>query len=140
MPERLAGTIYQQSQRLTIQALAVISLLVGVAILVGGPERFNHSAALVTASQVPGGWITWGVLAVLVGAWTLGSSHHWHRRGVMYGLLAQSIFFMFWTVTLTVSCFQQPNAPMTGIAVYGGYSVACSICFVTGHELRRVYR
>lgn len=138
MPYRTAAVIYQQSQRLTVQALATIAIAVGVAILIGGPERFDHAPSLTVASQVPGGWLTWGVTATAIGAWTLFSSRHWeHRRGVMLGLLAQSIFFSFWTVTIGVSSYQQPFSPLTGIAVYGGYSVACSICYVAGHELRK---
>lgn len=138
MPE--SARIYQASQRLTIQALAVIAILVGVAILLGGPERFNHAPSLQAAAQVPGGWVTWGTLAILVGGWTLGASHRWHRQRVMWGLLAQTIFFSFWTVTIAASAVQQPTSPLTGIAVYGGYSVACSICYVAGHELRKVER
>lgn len=138
MPERAAAIIYRESTRLTVRALATIAVAVGAAILVGGPERFNHSPSLAIAASSPGGWVTWGILDIFIGGWTLAASRHWHRRAVMWGLLAQTVLFSFWTVTIGVSSLHSPTAPLTGIAVYGGYSVACSICFVAGHELRKV--
>lgn len=138
MPYQAAARIYQQSTRITARALASISLLVGAAILIGGPDRFNYSPAFATAATVPGGWVTWGILDAVVGTWTLIASHNWHRREVMWGLLAQTVLFSFWTVTIGYASVMQPRSPFTGVAVYGGYTVACSICYVAGHELRKV--
>ncbi len=135
-----AAITYQESNRAVIRALALIAFVVGLAIILGGPERFNHTPSLSVAAQFPGGWVSWGVAAMGIGAWTTVASIGWHRRGVMFGMLAQTLFFSFWTVTIGVSAFQQPTAPLTGIGVYGGYSLTCAIKFVAGRELARADR
>jgi hypothetical protein len=90
---------------------------------------------------VPGGYLTWGILALGIGLFSVASSHHWaHRRNVMIGLLAQTVLFMFFTISLLASVIQSPEAPLTGIAIYGGYTILCAIAYAVGHELRRAER
>lgn len=131
--------IYRQAQRFIVRALAGISALFGVALLVGGRARFESTPTFNYADAMPGSYRTWGVAALTVGAFTYAASVRWqHRRGVMWGLLAQCVLFAFFTVTIAVSVVQEPTGPLTGVVIYGGYSLLCSVAYVAGHELRKV--
>lgn len=138
MPERLA---YQLGQRMEVQALGGVSVAVGLSILVGGHARFDHAPSFYVARQVPGGYLTWGLLALGIGAFTLAASHRWrHRLNVMVGLAAQTVLFMFWTISILFSDLQDQHAPYTGVAIYGGYTVLCAIAYTVGVDLERIER
>jgi hypothetical protein len=133
--EQLA--IYREAQRLIVRALAAISVALGIALLSGGQTRFGSTPTFVYAAAVPGSYRTWGVAALIVGAWTFVTSFRWHRRGVMWGLASQCVVFTFFTVSIAVGAHQDRTTPFTGIAIYGGYAVLCAIAYAVGHELRR---
>jgi hypothetical protein len=129
--------IYRQAQRFIVRVLAGISIAFGLSLLIGGTARFESSPTFAYASAMPGSYRTWGVAALLVGAGTYAASFHWRRRPVMWGLLAQCVLFAFFTVTIAVSAVQDPITPFTGVVIYGGYSLLCSVAYVAGHELRK---
>jgi hypothetical protein len=130
--------IYRQGQRFHVRTLAWISILFGLSLLAGGRARFDSTPTFAYAAAVPGSYRTWGAIAVAAGVFTYAASFHWHRRQVMWGLLAQCVVFAFFTVTIAVSVVQNPTTPLTGVVIYGGYSVFCAVAYVTGHELRKV--
>lgn len=139
MPQRAMAAIYQMGVRTVVQVLALVALLFGFAIIIGGGGRFA-GPSFATARQLPGGYLTWGLLAMGVGGFTLFSSRDWHRRWVMLGLAADSVLFFFFTVSLALTAANDPHVPFTGIVAYGGYSALCAVSYVVGHELRRVRR
>lgn len=130
--------IYRQAQRFLVRSLAGISAAFGVALLLGGGRRFDAATPTFTyAAAVPGSFHTWGYAALTLGVFTFVASFHWHRRAVMWGLLGQCVLFAFFTVSIAVSAAQDPTTPYTGIVIYGGYSLICTIAYVAGHELRK---
>jgi uncharacterized membrane protein HdeD (DUF308 family) len=130
------AVIYRHAQRFLVRTLAGISALFGLSLLVGGQARFG-TPTLTYAAAMPGSFRTWGAAALAMGVFTYAASFHWHRRAVMWGLLAQCVVFAFFTVTIAVSAVQDPTTPFTGIVIYGGYSVICTLAYGAGHELRR---
>jgi hypothetical protein len=130
--------IYKDAQRFLVRALALIAIGFGTALLLGGRARFESSPTFTYASAVPGSYRTWAVAAILVGAWTFAASFHWHRRHVMWGLLAQCVVFTFFAISIFASAIQDRTTPYTGIVIYAGYSLICAIAYVAGHELRKV--
>lgn len=138
MPDRVA---YRMGQRFLVQALAVIAIAVGTAILIGGHERFDTSPAFATAKAMPGGYLFWALTMVTAGGWTYAAAlTGWHRRGVMTGLFAMCSLFLFFTITLAFAAAETRTTPWTGVAIYGGYSVLCASAYAVGHELRRAGR
>jgi hypothetical protein len=138
VPDRVA---YQMGQRFLVQALAVIAVAVGVAILAGGHERFDSSPAFATAKAMPGGYLFWALAMIGFGAWTYTATLlHWSRRGVMTGLFAMCVLFFFFTIALGFAAAETATTPWTGVAIYGGYSVLCAGAYAVGHELRRADR
>lgn len=130
------AVIYRQGQRFIVRTLAGISIAFGLSLLIGGQRRFAGTPTFAYAAAVPGSFRTWAVAAVLVGTFTALASFRPHIRPVMIGLLACCVLFAFFTVSIAVSAAQDPDTPLTGIAIYGGYSVLCAIAYVVGRELR----
>lgn len=134
------AVIYRRAQRFLVRVLAWIAIGFGLALLLGREARFSSTPSFAYADAMPGTYTTWGTAALLIGVFTYVSSFHWHRRGVMLGLLAQCVAFAFFAITIGVSALQDRTSPFTGVVIYGGYSVICSVAYVTGHELRKVQR
>lgn len=129
--------VYQRSWRFLIRALAVIGAGLGISILTGGVDRFDGTPSFAYAESFPGGHITWGVAATVVGAYTYASTFRWHRRCLLVGLFVETVIFAFFAITITVSATEDRTTPLTGIITYGGYAFMCALGYVAGHELRR---
>lgn len=134
-PYRLVA--YQFGHRAMIATLATVGVALGVAMIVGGPERFS-SPGFRTARVVPGGVYTWGGMLTAAGLLTAaGIIRHWSRRIVMAGMACEGCWFAFFAVSLGVATFSDPHVAVTGPIVYSGVAVLCAIGYDTGSELRR---
>lgn len=111
--------IYLLLVRTARWTLAVLAVLLGLALIAGGPARFG-APSMYVARQVPGEHVTWGAfiaaagLAVVVGKLT----ERWPL--VEAGMFAIGLWCWFFAVTLAVSALREPKAALTGLVVYGG--------------------
>jgi hypothetical protein len=106
----------------------------GLALLVGGPQRFAASS-FATARMVPGQHITWGLMFLLGSTLTLlGAWRRW--RGLnRVGLLGIALGFLFLDISLIVTAVNDPKAPITGAVIYAVVAAACLSAWGTAKEL-----
>lgn len=134
-PYRLAA--YQFSTRATILCLAAGGAVLGVAMILGGPDRFG-APGFATARLVQGGVYTWGaVLMTSSGVSLAGIVRGWSRRVVMAGMALEGCWFAFFAVALGLAAFRDPKVAVTGPIIYTVIAIVCAVGFDTGRELRR---
>lgn len=134
MPYRLVT--YQWITRAFIRTLGFGGLLLGLAMLFGGPERFS-SPGFATARLVPGGVYSWGAAMVLAGGLVaFGVLADWQRRVVVAGLGLQAAWFLFFATSLTITTLQTTQGAVTGPFAYGTMATLCILGAVGGHGLK----
>lgn len=131
----LEKLVYQLTVRLTIKLVAAGSAAIGAGITLGGPGRFKVPA-LATAALIPGGCYTWAVAIAFAAALTFaGMAKGWQRHVVMAGLAGQGAWFAFFDMSLWVTAWNDPSAPLTGPCVYLMLAVICAVLYAAGHTL-----
>jgi hypothetical protein len=134
-PHRLLA--YQSGRRISVECLGTFGVLLGAAIMVGGPGRFG-AAGFAVARLVPGGVYAWGAALTLSGAVVLaGVATGWRRRVVMLGLALEGCWFAFFAVTLGSATARDPHVAVTGPVIYMLAACWCAIEYDTGRGLRR---
>jgi hypothetical protein len=127
---------YRFATRATTLALASGGTFLGVAMILGGPERFS-SPGFATARLVPGGVYAWGGMLAAAGAVTLLGIHlQWARRTVMAGMALEGCWFAFFALTLAIAALHDPKVAVTGPVIYALVSMICAIEFQAGRGLR----
>lgn len=128
----LTGDTYKWITRGIIRTLAVGCLMLGLAMIYGGAERFS-GPSFATARLVPGAVYTWGGTIALAGAVVLaGILAHWFRRIVITGLWLMAVWFMFFVVSLGLTTLLSPQAAVTGPFAYGMLATVCVVIAVAG--------
>lgn len=135
-PIVLPPGVYVLAFRLLSRGYATLGLLLGGALVAGGPDRFS-SRALATAREVPGGHLTWGVLAAALGAAMLAASTARMRRAVAAGASALACWHGFFAATLGFSAFQDPRAGITGAITYSGLAALGCVLAAAVREVGR---
>jgi hypothetical protein len=118
-PIILPAGIYVLAFRVLSRGYGGLGLALGLAILAGGADRFG-ARALATAREVPGGYVTWGVLAAAFGAAVLAGSLTRARRLVALATSAMTCWHLFFAVSLGLSALQDSRAGVTGAITYTG--------------------
>lgn len=128
---------YQMGVRTGVACLAGTGVVLGVAMIVGGPGRFGANGFAV-ARTVPGHVYTWGGVLTVAGALgILGITLHWARQLVMVGLALEGCWFAFFAVSLGLAMLADPKVAVTGPIAYTSLACLCAIGYDTGRSLRR---
>lgn len=118
-PIILPTGVYVLAFRLLSRGYALLGVLLGTALIAGGPDRFS-SRALATARDVPGQQLTWGAIAAAAGAVTVAASVLRLRRLVEAGAMVLIGWHLFFALSLGLSAAHDPRAGLTGAVTYTG--------------------
>lgn len=128
---------YQTGLRAFVACLAVTGIVLGLAMIAGGPERFGADGFAV-ARRLPGGVYTWGAAFAAAGGVAMaGIVAGWRRRVVMVGTGLEGCLFAFFALSLGIATYSDPKVAVTGPIIYTGCAALCAIAYDTGRGLRR---
>lgn len=122
--------------RTVTRIVSVYAIVIGVAIIIGGPARFggvSYSVAL----ALPGAPTTWGVIVAVGGAVSLLGTILGRAAIVAAGLLLQGLWSLMFASAFAIAMFNFPNANSTGMWVY--LSIAL-ILFILGSAHLSMWR
>lgn len=105
-----------------IRTLAMVMILLGVVIILGGPKRFgglSYSFAL----DIPGAPWSWGSLALIAGAALLVGTFITDNRMVALGGFACGFWCLFFAITFARAAAAYEQANTTAMVAYGGFAV-----------------
>lgn len=137
MPERnLDARLSQWIVQSLARLLATYAIFQGLFIIVGGADRWR-GASLTTALAFPGAPASWGVILLACGVLTLAATFRPRMRVVSWALFAIAVWDLFFALSLLATLLRYPEAPTTGVFVYGHQAVlACFLAFAYRRSLR----
>lgn len=116
--------VWERVERLLARLLGTIHVTLGIAVLVGGSERFPPPNYEVLLRMTDG--VVWphGSMWILGGSLMVGCKSSWGRAT---GTLIVIFLSNVWAVLFGVAAYESPNASFTPTVAYGGYALLNSV-------------
>ena len=116
----------QWAVRTVTTTFAIMGSLLGIAIIVGGPERFSGISYTV-ALQLPGAPWSWGAIILACGLTTL-TGVFVGRPGIAgIGMMLAGCWCLAFAIAFAISSFRYPTANTTAFFIYGSAAILCFI-------------
>lgn len=133
------AVVAQWFVRCVTRLIAAYAVVVGVAILIGGPQRFAGLSYRV-AIQTPGAPSSWGVAIILAGVLMLAGSLFAMPRIIALGALLGAIWAALFAWAFSVAAIRYDEANTTAQWAYLTLFVLCGLIsgvHIAMHPLRR---
>jgi hypothetical protein len=127
---------YEWYANCTVWLSAILAVILGASILIGGPRRFS-SPGLAVARMAPGGYITWGCVLLTLGlVMAVGISLEWRAALIMCGFIGMAAWYGFFALTQAISAARDPSVAFTGVCTYSALATLCVLGWTCGEGLR----
>lgn len=128
--------IAQYTVVVTGRLLATFSLLQGLNIIVGGPDRWAGRSFAV-ALLLPGAPPTWGVILFLFGLISMYGSIRGRFTPVVVGSFGSAVWCAFFTLSMGITALSDRLAATTGVFTYGALAILFVLVGVAYKESRK---
>lgn len=102
--------------------MVMVHFGLGIAIIVGGLERFSLPSYAPLIDYTNGNTWIWGVLIIL-SAILMSTPFRWAN---IAGLWIGMVWHIIWTACFAISSIHYPTAAATPIPAYGGLAMICA--------------
>lgn len=109
---------YEHGLNLVVRVLTAYCLIQGVAIIVGGEERF-HGVSYRFALGTPGAPVSWGAILLLAGITIALAKATDHCTIAAFGFGIAGLWNTFFAIAFLRAALENPDANLTAMWVYG---------------------